>query len=96
MYIVHVFLNVEEKYIHEFKDATIKNAQHSLKEEGVKKFDILQEQENPRCFLLYEIYDSEQAQALHRETDHFKEWKSTTTKMMAEPFKVIKYNNVFL
>ena len=56
MLIVHVFVHVKPDKIEAFKTATIENAQHSLKESGVARFDIIQQQDDPTRFVLVEVY----------------------------------------
>ena len=46
-------------------------------------------------FLLVEIYRAPEAQAAHRETEHYKTWRDTVADMMAEPRVATKYASVF-
>ena len=48
------------------------NASASLKEPGVRRFDIAVSRDDPNHALLYEIYDSREAWLEHCETAHFK------------------------
>lgn len=41
-------------------------------EPGSQRFDVLQEDDNPQHFLLYEVYRDRAAREAHRETPHFK------------------------
>jgi len=57
-------------------DATVarllrKNAEASRTEPGCLEFSIYQEIDDPRTFLLYERYTSEDAFQAHRRTPHF-------------------------
>lgn len=94
MYIVHVFINVKENSIEAFKKATAENAANSIKEEGVARFDVLQQVGKPAGFVLAEAYFTPEDQLKHRETEHFKKWKADTADMIAEPYTFIKYNSV--
>lgn len=95
MHIVHVFISVKANFIEAFKEATAENAGNSLLEKGVAGFDVLQQQDDPTRFLLAEAYFSEEDQLKHRETGHFKKWKSITAEMIAEPYTFLKFNNVY-
>jgi quinol monooxygenase YgiN len=47
MYIVQVHVVVEEDSVQAFKNATIENAKHSVKEPGVARFDVIQQMDDP-------------------------------------------------
>ncbi len=95
MLIVHVLVHVKEDKIEAFKKATIENARNSLKEPGIARFDVVQQQENPTRFVLVEVYRTADDPAKHKETAHYKKWRDTVAEMMAEPRRGIKLNNVF-
>ncbi len=56
MYIVHVFVHVKPEHLEAFKAATIENAQHSVKEPGIARFDVIQQADDPTRFVLIEVY----------------------------------------
>jgi quinol monooxygenase YgiN len=95
MFIVHVFVQVEEDQVEAFKEATIENAKNSLKEPGVARFDVVQQQDDPTRFVLVEVYRTPDDPAKHKETAHYKKWRDTVAGMMAEPRSSIKLSNVF-
>ena len=95
MFIVHVFVHVKENQVEAFKKATIENAQNSLMEPGIARFDVVQQQDDPTHFVLVEMYRTPEDPARHKETAHYKKWKETVAGMMAEPRSSIKYSNVF-
>ena len=53
---VHVFINVKDGCEEAFKVASTANATNSIKEEGISRFDFLQEKDNPNKFALVEVY----------------------------------------
>ncbi|MBT3273243.1 MAG: antibiotic biosynthesis monooxygenase [Spirochaetales bacterium] len=69
----------------DFSAATIRNHHASLKEQGVLRFDVLLDNSKPGHFLLYEVYESEDAALSHKETSHYAEWKAAAESMMAKP-----------
>ncbi len=95
MFIVHVFVHVKKDQIEAFKQATLENAQNSLQEPGVARFDVLQENDDPTKFVLMEGYRTQKDPAKHKETRHYQVWRDTVADMMAEPRSSIKYTNIF-
>jgi quinol monooxygenase YgiN len=50
------------------------NAVASEAEPGCREFKVYRQRDQPRTFLLYEIYEDEAAFQAHRESDHFKRY----------------------
>ncbi|HEX7561177.1 MAG TPA: antibiotic biosynthesis monooxygenase [Candidatus Humimicrobiaceae bacterium] len=95
MLIVHVFCSVKPEMVGAFKEATVKNASNSIKEPGVIRFDLLQQQDDPAKFVISEVYKSAEAIAAHKETAHYAEWSQYAEPMLAEPRSRMLYNNIF-
>ena len=95
MLIVQVHVRVKTQSIEAFRLATIENARHSVQEEGIARFDVLQDPNEPARFLLIEVYRNAEAPARHKETGHYQTWRDTVADMMAEPRTSQKYSNVF-
>ena len=95
MLIVLVHVKVKEQYIEQFIDATKENAEKSLKESGVERFDVLHQQDSPKSFIINEVYRDTKAPAAHKETSHYKKWREEVADMMEEPRYSVKYSNVF-
>ena len=95
MLIVHVQVKVKPECIEPFKQATIANAQASLQEPGIARFDFAQQQDDPSRFVLVEAYRNPDAAAAHKETRHYQTWRDTVAPMMAEPRSSVKFSNVF-
>ena len=94
MLVVHVHVHVKAESLEAFKAATLENAQSSLREPGVARFDVAQQQDDPTRFVLVEIYRTEDAPAKHKETAHYQKWRDTVAPMMAEPRSSVRYTNV--
>ena len=73
----------------------MKNARASAQEEGIARFDVLQDRDDPTKFVLVEVYKNELAPALHKETAHYLEWRDAVADMMAEPRQARKFDNAF-
>ena len=95
MLIVHVFVHVQPDTVEAFKAATLDNAQHSVQEPGIVRFDVIQQQDDPTRFVLVEIYRTADDPARHKETAHYARWRDAVAGMMAEPRTSIKYAPIF-
>jgi len=95
MLIVHVHAHVKPEFVEAFRQATVENAGHSVKEPGVARFDVIQQADDPTRFILVEVYRTREAPAEHKQTAHYQRWRDTVAEMMAEPRTSIKYSNVF-
>ncbi len=95
MVIVHVFIHVKPEHLEAFKSATLENAQNSLKEPGIARFDIIQEADDPTRFVLVEVYRTPHDPARHKETAHYHKWREVAEPLLAEPRKRMIYSNVF-
>jgi quinol monooxygenase YgiN len=95
MLIVHVFVHVKPDAVDAFTAATLENARNSIREPGVVRFDVAQQEDDPTRFLLIEIYRTPADPARHKETAHYATWKDTVESMMAEPRRSVKYRARF-
>jgi len=95
MLIVHVHVRVRPEFVDQFKEATIENARNSVKEPGIARFDVVQQQDDPTRFVLVEAYRTSDAPARHRETTHYLTWKDRVESMLAEPRTRATYSAVF-
>jgi quinol monooxygenase YgiN len=93
MLIVHVHVRVKPDTIDSFKEATLTNARESVKEPGIARFDVLQQQDDLARFVLVEAYRTPDAPAAHKETRHYQVWRDVVAGMMAEPRSSVKFTN---
>jgi (4S)-4-hydroxy-5-phosphonooxypentane-2,3-dione isomerase len=68
MIILNVHIKVKPDMLEEFKKVTMENAENSLKEPGVLRFDFLQRQDDPVSFMLNEVYKNEESVIAHKDT----------------------------
>jgi quinol monooxygenase YgiN len=95
MFIVHVHVHTKPEYIEAFKAASLANAQASVQEVGIARFDVIQQADDPARFVLVEVYRHPAAAAAHKETAHYATWRDTVAPMMAAPRSSVKFANVF-
>jgi autoinducer 2-degrading protein len=94
MFIVHVFISVTPECVEDFKEATLANVQKSLQEDGIARFDFVEQLDDPNRFVLVEAYRQPEDAAKHKETAHYAVWRDTVEPMMAEPRSSMKYSNI--
>lgn len=90
--IVHV--RVKPDHINDFVAATRSNHEASVMEPGNIRFDVLQSDEDPTKFVLYEAYASVEDAAAHKQTAHYLEWRDAVVDWMAEPRKGVPYTGL--
>lgn len=81
---------VKEEHIEEFKKISFYNSENSRKEPGCLRFDVLQSEEDPSLFFLYEIYRGDEDIEYHRTTGHYQQWRDTVADMMKQPREAVK------
>lgn len=84
---VHVIPGAEETFL----EASRMNAANSRQEDGVTRFDVVQEIEDPTRFMLIEGYVSEDAVTAHRTTAHYAAWRSAVDDLMAEQRYAVRF-----
>ncbi len=95
MFVVHVLVHVKEGMEEAFRAASAENARNSVREPGIARFDVLQQKDDPRRFVLVEVYRTPDDPARHKETAHYQEWRDAVADMMAVPRQSRKFENSF-
>ena len=95
MQVVHVHVHVKPESVEAFREATLENASHSVKEPGIARFDVVQQVNDPTRFTLVEAYRTTEAPVAHKATAHYARWRDVVAEMMAEPRQAVKYEGVF-
>jgi quinol monooxygenase YgiN len=93
--IVEVSVHVKPDAVDAFRAATLTNAQASVREPGIARFDVLQDRDDPTRFVLLEVYRTPEAPAAHKATAHYAAWRDAVNDLMAEPRTSRKFVNVF-
>lgn len=92
--VVHVHVRVLPDCVEAFRSASVENANASVQEPGIARFDVIQQEEDPTRFVLVEVYRSAEAPGQHKATAHYAKWRETVEPMMAEPRRSVRYTNV--
>ena len=95
MLVVHVHVQVKPEAVEAFKQACLANARESIKEPGIARFDVMQQQEDPTRFVLVEAYRTPEAPGAHKATAHYAAWRDAVASMMAEPRSSVKFTNIY-
>lgn len=91
MHVTIVHIRVKEDRVDEFVAASLENHQASVREAGNRRFDVLQDVNDPTRFILYEAYAGAEEALAHKETPHYLRWRDTVAEMMAEPRRGVPY-----
>jgi quinol monooxygenase YgiN len=95
LFIVHVQVRVKPESVDAFRSATLENAQASVQEPGIARFDVVQAIDDPTRFVLVEVYKNLEAPDAHKRTVHYASWRDRVADMMAEPRSSTKFVNCF-
>lgn len=95
MVVVHVHVRVRPERVDELLAATLANAQASVQEPGVLRFDVIQDQADPTHVVLVEVYRDADAPAAHKQTQHYAVWRDTVAELVAAPRESTRFSVVF-
>lgn len=95
MIIVHVFVHVKPESVEAFEAATLENARNSIREPGVVRFDVAQQDDDATRFVLVEVYRTADDPTRHKATAHYAAWRDAVEPMMAEPRRSVRYHEIF-
>jgi autoinducer 2-degrading protein len=95
MYVLCVTIHVKPEHVEQFIPAMLANAYGTRTEPGNLRYDVLRSADDPNHFILYEVYQTKEALAAHRETPHFQKWLATVEPWMAEPRQRVGCHTLF-
>ena len=94
MLVLLVDVHVKPEHRQAFITASIANHQGSRQEPGNVRWDLLQNEEDPDRFTLYEVYRDKAALEEHQKQPFFLEWRKVVEPMMAVPRTRQKLKNI--
>ena len=71
MVIVHIHVHIMPGGIDLFRKTSLANARASVREPGVARFDVIQQEDDPTRFELIEIYRTPETATAHKTTAHY-------------------------
>jgi quinol monooxygenase YgiN len=84
-HIVLVQVTIRPEMQAEFESALLHNARESvLRDPGCLRFDVSQDKDHSEKWVLYEVYDSPDAHATHRQSPHFLAYDAVAAKAVVE------------
>ncbi|MDZ7635361.1 MAG: antibiotic biosynthesis monooxygenase [Bacteroidales bacterium] len=63
-----------------------------FREPGNVRFDVLQQADDNSRFMIYEVFESEEAAKAHKEMPHYLRWRDTVKEFMADERFGVRYN----
>jgi autoinducer 2-degrading protein len=85
MYVVVVNVSVKPEHRASFVEACRRNHEGSRAEPGNLRWDLLQSEEDPDKFVLYEVYRQKSDLEAHQKTAHYLRWREEVKDWMAAP-----------
>ena len=95
MYAVCVTIHVKPENVQDFIPAIMDNARGTRQEPGNLRFDVLQAEDDPTHFFLYEIYYTKEDFAAHQQTPHYNAWRDAVQDWMAQPRQGTRHKTLF-
>lgn len=95
MFVVIANIQVKPECVEAFREACVENSRGSLGEPDCIRFDVLQQQDDPTKFTLYEIYRRAEGFAFHKGTSHYAAWAEKAAAMQDGSRSSAKFHKVF-
>lgn len=92
MVVTCVHIRVLPERREEFIEEIRANHLGTVREKGNIRFDVLQQVDDPDRFMIYEVFESEEAVRQHMETSHYRRFRAAVQEWMAEPRRGLRYN----
>jgi quinol monooxygenase YgiN len=84
-HIVLVQVSIRPELEQEFEAALLHNARESVRHDpGCLRFDVSQDKDDPTRWVLYEVYESPDAHAAHRQSPHFLAYDEVAARAVVE------------
>lgn len=96
MFAVIVKVHIKPQHKKEFVEAMLDDGRGSVQNEpDCLLFNIVEDQADPNCLHLYEVYRDAEAFDAHTKTPHFVRWVETTKDWLAKPLDIATGNHLF-
>ncbi|MCW5852512.1 MAG: antibiotic biosynthesis monooxygenase [Anaerolineae bacterium] len=95
MYIALIQLQVKPDQVEAFKEFVRLDHEGTRTEPGNVRFDVLQAEDDPTRFCLYEVYRDKTAVEAHRQTPHYAHWMTHIEEYLVAPRTATRYWSLF-
>jgi autoinducer 2-degrading protein len=95
MYVVCVTVKVKEENVDQFIEAMGIIHAGTRTEPGNVRYDVLQAEDDPTKFFIYEAYHRKDDFPAHQQTPHYLEWREKVADWMAEPRSAVRHHSLF-
>jgi autoinducer 2-degrading protein len=95
MFVMCVDVRVKPEKVDDFVRATEENHRQTRLEPGNLRFDVVQAEDDPGRFMLYEVYREPSDFEAHQRTEHYLRWRDAVKDWMATPRQGVRYRSVF-
>ncbi len=85
MFVQFVHINIKPGHVADFLKVWRINYEGTTQEPGNYRFDTLQDPQDENHFIIYEVFESEEAVDAHRKTSHYKETVAGLEGLMVGP-----------
>ena len=84
-HVVLVQVTIRPELQEEFETALVHNARESVRRDpGCLRFDVCRDKDQPNRWVLYEVYDTPEAHAAHRQSAHFLAYDAVAARAVLE------------
>lgn len=94
MKVTCIHVKVRPENVNDFIEAIKENHKGTRREPGNIRFDVLQQADDQCRFMIYEVFESEEAVKEHKETPHYIKWRDSVKEWMAEQRRGVVYSVV--
>ena len=96
MYALVVTIHIKPEHREEYIKAILDDARGSVQnEEHCLLFNVIQDETDPNCLYLYEVYRDVKAFEYHTQTPHFIHFFNTTKDWVTQPMTIGKGAHLF-
>lgn len=74
MYVILGIITVKPEHLTEFTEHVRRHPEHSVREAGCLRFDVLQDHGDPYTICLYEVFRTEADLDIHHEQPYYEQW----------------------
>lgn len=94
VFVLLVTCHIKPKMKRGFLEASMENANFSLRESGCRRCDIIEDAQDPDVIYFYEAYKDRSASEHHSESSYVRRWVETVKDWLEKPLSVNRGSSV--